>query len=140
VLRVVLVSSIALLAIYVLVDWAIVVPIRGSLAFGNFLWPGALPVLLFNYWLVRRGHVTLASYLLLGMISLVTLLAMYNLGTKDITVVLFAFGILLAGILVGLQKTAIFIAVDTWPLAGWPGLRCGLSQAMATPNWSTSSL
>jgi serine phosphatase RsbU (regulator of sigma subunit) len=113
VLRVVLVSSIALLGIYVLIDWAIVVPSRGSLAFGNFLWPPVLPVLLFDYWLVRRGHVTFASYLLLGMITLVTLLAMYNLGTKDITVVLFAFGVLLAGILVGLRKTAIFVAVDT---------------------------
>ena len=118
VLKVVLVSSIVLLGIYVLIDWAIVVPSRGSLAFGNFLWPAVLPVLLFDYWLVRRGHVTFASYLLLGMITLVTLLAMYNLGTKDITVVLFAFGILLAGILVGLRKTAIFIAVDTLAFGG----------------------
>jgi len=118
VLKIVLVSSIALLGIYVLIDWVIVVPIRGSLAFGNFLWPPVLPVLLFDYWLVRRGHVTFASYLLLGMITLVTLLAMVNLGTKDITVVLFAFGVLLAGILVGLRKTAIFIAVDTLAFGG----------------------
>ena len=113
VLKVVLISCMALLGIYVLVDWAIVAPIRGTLAFGNFLWPPMLPLLFFDYWLVRRGRLTLASYLLLGKITLVTLLAMYNLGTKDITVLLFAFGISLSGILVGLRRTIIFAGVDT---------------------------
>lgn len=113
VLKAVLVSSIGLLSIYLLIDWAIIVPTRGNFAFGNFLWPPMLPILLFNYWLVRRGHLTLASYLGLGLVTGATLLSMFNLGTKDISVLLFAFGVSLAGILVGLRGTILIVLVDT---------------------------
>jgi serine phosphatase RsbU (regulator of sigma subunit) len=113
VLKAVLVSAIALLGIYVLIDWGIVVPTRGTLAFGNFLWPSMLPILLFNYWLARRGRLTLASFIFLGFVTIATLLAMYSLGTKDISVLLFAFGASLAGILVGLWGTVLIVVVDT---------------------------
>ena len=36
VLKAVLVSGIGLLGIYVLIDWAIILPTRGTFAFGNF--------------------------------------------------------------------------------------------------------
>jgi serine phosphatase RsbU (regulator of sigma subunit) len=113
VLKAVLISAIGLTIIYVLIDWAIIVPTRGSFAFGNFLWPPMLLFLLFNYWLVRRGHLNLASYLFLGMITIATLLAMYALGTKDISVLLLAFGVSLAGILIGARVTILIITLDT---------------------------
>jgi len=113
VLKAVLVSAIALLGVYILIDWLIIVPTRGTLAFGNFLWLLVLPVLLFIFWLAQRGYLKQASYLFLGMITVATLLAMYYLGTKDISVMLFAFGASLAGILVGLRGTVITVVVDT---------------------------
>ncbi len=113
VLKAVLISAIGLTIIYVLIDWAVIVPIRGSLAFGNFLWPPMLLFLLFNYWLVRRGHLSLSSYLFLGMITIATLLAMYALGSKDISVLLFAFGVSLAGILIGAWGTILIVMLDT---------------------------
>ena len=76
VLKAVLVSAIALLSIYILIDWVIIVPIRGSLAFGNFLWMPMLPIALFLYWLAHRGYMRLACYLFLGLITVVTLLTM----------------------------------------------------------------
>ncbi len=113
VLKAVIISAVSLLGVYVLIDWAIVVPTRGTFAVGNFLWPSMLPFLLFSYWLVHRGHLTLVSYLLLLMITVATLLAMYALGTKDISVLLFAFGASLAGILVGLRGTLLIVGLDT---------------------------
>ncbi|GAB4530818.1 MAG: hypothetical protein Kow0063_09360 [Anaerolineae bacterium] len=113
VLKAVLVSAIALLGTYTLIDWVIIVPIRGTVAFGNFLWPPMLPFLFAIYWLARRGYLKLASYLFLGLITAATLVAMYFLGTKDISVLLFAFGASLAGILIGLRGTVFIIAVDT---------------------------
>ena len=113
VLKAVLVSAIALLGIYILIDWLIIVPIRGTPAFGNFFWPLMLPVLLLIYWLARRGYLTLASYLFLGLVTIATLVAMYFLGTKDISVLLFAFSASLAGILIGLPGAVVTVAVDT---------------------------
>jgi len=113
VLKAVLVSAIALLGIYILVDWVIIVPTRGTLAFGNFLWLSMFPLLLLGYWLAHRGHLTFASYLFLGLVTAATLLAMFFLGTKDISVLLLAFGASLAGILVGLRGTIIIIALAT---------------------------
>lgn len=112
-LKAVLLAAIGLLAIYSLIDWAIIVPIRGGFAFGNFLWPPMLLILLFNYWLAYRGNLNLASSLFLGMVTIATLLAMYAFGTKDISVLLFAFGVSLAGILVGALGTILVVAVDT---------------------------
>jgi serine phosphatase RsbU (regulator of sigma subunit) len=113
VLKAVLVSAIALLSSYVLIDWLIIVPIRGTPAFGSFFWPLVLPVLLLIYWLAHRGYLTLASYLFLGLIATATLVAMYFLGTKDISVLLFAFSASLAGILVGLPGAIASVLVNT---------------------------
>jgi serine phosphatase RsbU (regulator of sigma subunit) len=113
VLNVLLLSGIGLLGIYVLIDWAIVAPLRGSLGFGNYLWPPMLLVLLFNYWLVRRGYSRLVTYLILVAITLVTWLSLYGLGSKDISVLLLAFGVALAGILVGLHGAILVLAIDT---------------------------
>jgi serine phosphatase RsbU (regulator of sigma subunit) len=113
VLKAVLVSAIALLGIYIFIDWVIIVPTRGTLAFGNFLWLSMFPLLLFIYWLAHRGYLTLASYLFLGLITAATLLTMYFLGTKDISVLLLAFGASLAGILVGLRGTILIVALAT---------------------------
>jgi serine phosphatase RsbU (regulator of sigma subunit) len=112
VLKAVLVSAIALLSIYILIDWLIVVPIRGTPVFGNFFWPLMLPVLLLIYWLTHRGYLTLASYLFLGLITTATLVAMYYLGTKDISVLLFAISASLAGILIGLPGAVVTVVVD----------------------------
>lgn len=112
-LKAVLVAAIGLLSIYVLIDWVVLLPARGTFAFGNFLWLSALPILVLSYWLVRRGHAPAASFVFLGLISLATVLAMYGLGTKDISVLLFAFGASLAGILVGLRWTALIVVLDT---------------------------
>ena len=113
VLKAVLVSAIALLGIYVLIDWVIIAPARGTLALGNFLWLSMFPLLLVIYWLAQRGNLKLASYLFLGLITVATLLAMYFLGTKDISVLLFAFSVSLAGILIGLRGAILIVAVDT---------------------------
>ncbi len=113
VLKAGLVTAIGLLGIYLLIDWAIIVPTRGTLAFGNFLWPPILLFLLLNFWLIHQGHFTAASYLLLGIITAATLLSIYGLGTKDISVLLFAFGALLAGLLVGLRGAVLIIALYT---------------------------
>jgi serine phosphatase RsbU (regulator of sigma subunit) len=113
VLRAVLISSIGLLTLYLLIDWLFIVPTRGTLAFGNFFWPPVWPLLLFNYWLVRRGRVTLASYVSLALVTLATLASMVALGTRDITVLLLAFGVSLAGILVGLPGSLLLAAADT---------------------------
>jgi serine phosphatase RsbU (regulator of sigma subunit) len=113
VLKAVLVSAVALLGIYILIDWLIVAPAQGSLVVGNFLWLSMLPFLLVIYWLAHRGYLLLASYLFLGLITVATLLAMYFLGTKDISVLLFAFSASLAGILVGLRGTILIVALDT---------------------------
>lgn len=113
VLKAVLVTATGLLGIYVLIDWALMIPIRETFAFGNFLWPPMLPALLVMYWLVQRGHLTLSKYLFLGAVITVTLLTMYGLGTKDISVMLFAFGVTLAGILVGLRGAIIIVVIDT---------------------------
>jgi serine phosphatase RsbU (regulator of sigma subunit) len=113
VLKAVLVSAIALLGIYILIDWVIIAPARGSLATGNFLWLAMFPLLLVIYWLAQRGYVRLASYLFLGLITVATLLAMCFLGTKDISVLLFAFSVSLAGILIGLRGAILIVVVDT---------------------------
>jgi serine phosphatase RsbU (regulator of sigma subunit) len=113
VLKVILISAVVLVGIYVLTDWIIIVPTRGTLAFGNFLWPPMLFFLLFDYWLVRRGHLNVASYLFLGMVIVATSLTMYALGTKDISVLLFAFSVSLAVILVGLRGAILIAVVDT---------------------------
>lgn len=110
VLKAVLISSVVLMSIYVLIDWVIAVPIRGTLAFGNFLWPPVILFAIFDYWLARRGYVKTASYLLLGMVTIATSLTMYALGTKDISVLLFAFSVSLAGILAG-TRGAIAVAI-----------------------------
>jgi serine phosphatase RsbU (regulator of sigma subunit) len=113
VLKAVLVSAIALLGIYILIDWVIVAPARGTLALGNYLWLSMFPLLAVIYWLAQRGYLKLASYLFLGLITVATLLAMYFLGTKDISVLLFAFSVSLAGILIGLRGAVFIVAVDT---------------------------
>lgn len=113
VFKAVLVSAIALLGIYVLIDWVVIVPTRGTLAFGNFLWSLILPLLLVVYWLAHRGYLRLANYLFLGLITVATLVAMFFLGTKDISVLLFAFSASLAGILVGLQGTVLIVLINT---------------------------
>ena len=113
VLKAVLVSGIGLLSIYVLIDWAIILPTRGTFAFGNFFWPPMLLFLLFEYWLVRQGHVALASYLILAMTTIATSAALYALGTKDVSVLLFALSVSLAGILAGLRGTVLVVAVNT---------------------------
>jgi len=113
VLRAVLISSIVLSGIYVIIDWAIVLPIRGAFAFGNFLWPPMMLFLIFNYWLVQRGHLKTACCLFLGAITISTSLTMYALGSKDIAVLLFAFGVSLAGILTGMRGAILVAAVDT---------------------------
>jgi serine phosphatase RsbU (regulator of sigma subunit) len=118
VIRVVLVSAIILMSTYVLIDWAIILPIRGTFAFGNFLWPPILLFLFFEYWLVQRGYLKTASYLFLGVITIATSLAMVALGTKDISVLLFAFGVSLAGILVGVWETILIAVVDTLLFGG----------------------
>jgi serine phosphatase RsbU (regulator of sigma subunit) len=113
VLKAVLVSAIALLGIYILIDWVVIVPTRGTLAFGNFLWPVMLPLVLIIYWLAHRGYLEPASYLFLGLVTIATLVTMYFLGTKDISVLLFAFSASLAGILIGLRGTAFIVVVNT---------------------------
>ncbi len=113
VLRVVLICALALLGVYLLIDWATIVLTRGTLAFGNFFWPPMSLFLLFDYWLVRRGHLKTASYLFLGMATLATSLTMYALGTKDVSILLFALGVSLAGILVGTQGAIFLTVVDT---------------------------
>jgi serine phosphatase RsbU (regulator of sigma subunit) len=112
VLKAVLVSAIALLGIYVFIDWVIVAPARGTLAPGNLLWLSMFPLLLVIYWLAQRGNLKLASYVFLGLITVATLLAMYFLGTKDISVLLFAFSVSLAGMLIGLRGAILIVAVD----------------------------
>ena len=121
VLKVVLLSAIVLMGVYVLLDWTVIVPTRGSLAFGNFLWPLMWLFLLFDYWLTQRGHLNAASYFLLTMITVATSLTMYALGTKDISVLLFAFGVSLAGILVGVRGAVVVAVVDTliFGALGW---------------------
>lgn len=114
VLKAVMISAIALLGIYILIDWVIILPTRGTPAFGNFLWLFMFPLLLFTYWLVHRGYLALASYLFLGLITTATLLTMYFLGTKDISVLLLAFSASLAGILVGLRGTILIVALATF--------------------------
>jgi serine phosphatase RsbU (regulator of sigma subunit) len=128
VLKAVLVSAIALLGIYILVDWVIVAPARGTLAPGNFLWLSMFPLLLVVYWLAQRGNLKLASYLFLALITVATLLAMYFLGTKDISVLLFALSASLAGILIGLRGAILIVVVDmlafgALALAEYAGLR-----------------
>jgi serine phosphatase RsbU (regulator of sigma subunit) len=113
VLNALLLMGIALLGTYVVIDWAIIVPVRGSLAFGNYLWPPMLPILLFSYWLVRRGHSHLVSYLILAAVTLVTWLSLYGLGSKDISVLLLGFGVALAGILIDLRGAILVLAIDT---------------------------
>ena len=113
VLKAVVVSAVALLGLYILIDWAIVVSTRRTLALGNLLWPLMFLLLLFIYWLVHRGYLTLASYLFLGLITIATLVTMYNLGTKDVSVLLFAFSASLAGILVGLRGTILIVLINT---------------------------
>jgi serine phosphatase RsbU (regulator of sigma subunit) len=117
VLNSLLLGGIGLLGTYVLIDWAIIIPIRGSLGFGNYLWPPMLLVLLFNYWLVRRRHSYLVSYLILATVTLVTWLSLYGLGSKDISVLLLAFGVALAGILIGSHGAIVVLALDTLAFA-----------------------
>ena len=47
VLKAVVVSAVALLGLYILIDWAIVVSTRRTLALGNLLWPLMFLLLLF---------------------------------------------------------------------------------------------
>jgi hypothetical protein len=134
VLKAVLVSAIALLGIYVLIDWVIIAPARGTLALGNFLWLSMFPLLLVIYWLAQRGNLKLASYLFLGLITVATLLAMYFLGTKDISVLLFAFSVSLAGILIGLRGAILIVAVDTLAFPGPNTSVCGRRRSQQ-PSW-----
>jgi len=118
VLRTVLLAGLGLLVIYVLIDWIVLAPLRGSLAFGSYLWPTLMPLLLLTYWLVRRGQVTLASFLFLAIIALAALLSMVFLGTKDISVMLFALSVSLAGMLLGLRGAVVMAAVNALAFGG----------------------
>ena len=113
VLRVILICALVLMGVYVLIDWAIIASVRGTLAFGNFFWPPFSLFLIFDYWLVRRGHPKAASWLFLSMVTIATSLTMVALGTKDISILLFAFGVSLAGILVGTRGAIFLTVVDT---------------------------
>ncbi len=117
VLKAVLISAIVLLGIYILaawtiIDWTSIVVSRGIPALGHVFWLPIWFLALFNYWLVHRGHLKVASYLFLGLITVATSLTMYVLGTKDISVLLFAFGVSLAGMLVGVRGAILIAVID----------------------------
>jgi serine phosphatase RsbU (regulator of sigma subunit) len=112
-LKVIVLSALGLITVYELVDWAVVIFTPKPLSFGNFLWFSTLLLLILDYWLVRRGQVKAASFLSLAMVTVATALAMYHVGTKDTSMLLFAFGVSLAGILLGARGAILLALLDT---------------------------
>ena len=55
----------------------------------------------------------MASFLSLAMVTVAAALAMYNVGTKDTSMLLFAFGVSLAGILLGGRGAILLALLDT---------------------------
>jgi serine phosphatase RsbU (regulator of sigma subunit) len=117
-LKVIVLSALGLITVYELVDWAVVIFTPKPLNFGNFLWFSTFLLLIFDYWLVRRERVKAASFLSLAMVTVATALAMYNVGTKDTSMLLFAFGVSLAGILLGARGAILLTLLNTIIFAG----------------------